>query len=159
MSTEDLRINTRDCEDPIDQRTREALGGMFTAAYKLAQNAALCQWLGIEPRLIYAWHETGHKIVNLNTHGYDFRSITEAQAAAGDTGRVEVHWPDLATRDNRETLEQSLRARQIGWTLFDTPAGYTCLIGSDRMRRDGETPQAALFAAAVALMEREVGNG
>ncbi len=95
-----------------------------------ATNARLCEWLGVEPVTYEGPHGKSHD--------------------------RQYEYPELATRDGFWLLWDALRnhPRYFRPEVWATISGACAKIGGTLVYH-GETPEAALFAAAVALMERE----
>ncbi len=127
------------------------------AAAHRAASDALCQWLGVEPK---EWH------LSIDGHGVGFSHERLAVAAHRlNPGSVlSTIYPDLATREGFWILRDALRAKGLHVSFLDLgDEGIEAIIWKNLNDRKAfarlQELEAALFAASVALMEREGGNG
>ena len=129
----------------------------MTAEHRAA-NARLCDWLGVDPE---EWQLRCRRD-GFQTGRPSFKSPEEADKYRHSYGHTDYDpvpiYPDLATREGFWVLWDALKAKRY-WPKIDGNHAY---IRGHQWASDvmADKPWAALFAAAVALMQREgEGNG
>lgn len=131
------------------------------AAAHRATNARLCQWLGIRG----IWRARSKETGQLSQSKFDSEEHANRMLRQFKSSEPYCVYPELATREHRETLENALMAKGYafqagGWTGHGSAAIFSGDMETTELLAStfDQTPQAALFAAAVALMEREKGT-
>ena len=124
----------------------------------MTDNERLCRWLGIEPK--YWWVTGKNKDGNevRFSLGADGEHVARSFAASLTDGTVDAEYPDLSTREGFWLLWDALSKAQWQPRLWADESGgnYACVDGDAPASAQAcETPWAALFAAAMALMDRE----